>query len=354
MFNELNAILKQIGKVPEVQVHPDGSRLLLLPHGGRVLGLFSGASDRNFFWTQPALGGSASAAAYYQKPEWHNSGGERTWLSPEVDLFYPKYPDMSLYQVPAALDPANYSVSRAEGSVQFSSQFSLTLARSSSTVAGRITKSWMPAANPLRYEWNQLSGVDYAGYTQITTLECRGGSGQLASPAAPVGLWSLLALPFGGEVIIPTLVRAEPKVYFGPIDPANLIVTDRLVRFRAEGTGVAKIGIGASASTGRAGYIYSEGDIWTLIVRNFAVNPSGDYVDVPADGKSDADLTYVTQTCAVNNPELGAFCEVEYHVAAIRPGTESTTCTDTSQDWAFRGSRSDIDAVAKRLLAANL
>jgi len=237
--------------------------------------------------------------------------------------------------------------------VRFVSQFTVTLARSQEKVSARITKSWEPALNPLRHEpvWDALRGVAYAGYTQRTSLELlseeRMGSGG-------VGLWNLLALPYGGEVVIPTFVKAEPRVYSGPIHPADLIVTDHSVRYKVRGAGILKIGVRAVASTGRLGYLYPSGEDWALVVRNFAVDPSGEYVDVPWEqSTSSGDLTYSTQAYSVNN-ELGAFCELEYHAPAIGFGTGQFRSDDTSQVWAFRGSRDVIHQVASNLMFPNL
>src|ERR1700727_2255808 len=68
---------------------PDGTRVLILIHGGRVLGLFSKDNDENVYWTHPALCSADSAGALYSSGAWENSGGDRTWLGPELDLFFP-------------------------------------------------------------------------------------------------------------------------------------------------------------------------------------------------------------------------------------------------------------------------
>jgi hypothetical protein len=99
--------LDSIGK-PTLPWHgPDGSAVLLLPHGGRVLGLFAAGSQENFYWTHPALESAASAAEFYEGRQWHNSGGDRTWLAPEVDFFFPRYPKTNVYHQPRELDPGN-------------------------------------------------------------------------------------------------------------------------------------------------------------------------------------------------------------------------------------------------------
>jgi len=101
------------------------------------------------------------------------------------------------------------------------------------------------------------------------------------------------------------------------------------------------------AVTGRVGYLFNQGGRHALIIRNFLVNPSGEYVDVPWDDP--ADLGYSTQACNVNSA-LGQFSELEYHIPAIGGGTGRTHCDDTAQVWAFRGSQEAIAGVVKTLL----
>ena len=83
----LMGVLNSVGKSTRVLTQPDGTDLLLLPYGGRVLGLFALGSQENFYWTNPALASDESARAFYASEQWHNSGGDRTWLAPEADLF---------------------------------------------------------------------------------------------------------------------------------------------------------------------------------------------------------------------------------------------------------------------------
>jgi len=58
--------------------------------------------------------------------------------------------------------------------------------------------------------------------------------------------------------------------------------------------GEHKLGFRAVDLTGRVGYMYPAGDQAALVVRNFAVNPSGEYVDVP--WTEEANLGFAGQT----------------------------------------------------------
>ena len=87
---KLVATLASADKPTETWTSPDGSTALVLPYGGRVLGLFAPESEQNFFWTHPALDAAETARDFYKSAQWHNSGGDRTWLAPEVDFFFPR------------------------------------------------------------------------------------------------------------------------------------------------------------------------------------------------------------------------------------------------------------------------
>jgi hypothetical protein len=113
-------------------------------------------------------------------------------------------------------------------------------------------------------------------------------------------------------------------------------------------TGEHKIGVYAAATTGRIGYIYAAGKQHALIVRNFSVNPSGEYADVP--WIETDDKGYSVQACSVNS-KWGMFSEMEYHVPAIGGETGLRQVEDRSQLWAFRGSREDIGRIARTLLS---
>jgi hypothetical protein len=329
---------------------PDGSEVLLLPYGGRVLGLFAAGSQENFFWTHPALESAASAAEFYQGRQWHNSGGDRTWLAPEVDFFFPRYPKTDVYHQPRDLDPGNYRVVQDGEGECLVNRATYLLSRCQARVELEIAKRIGPAPNPLRNELGPaaLRKVEYAGYTQRTSLRWLDAAGT----ATPVGLWNLLQMPHGGELLVATYGRTEPKVFFGTVRPQDVRVENHGIRYCMSATGEQKIGIRAVAAVGRVGYRYPERDgRWSLIVRNVFVDPSGSYVDVPWNDPDDPG--YAVQACNVNSG-LGSFSELEYHVPAIGPGTGRMACEDVSQVWAFRGSRTEIDGLANALLAPNL
>lgn len=341
-------VLNSAGKPTKVLQTQDGSRVLVLPYGGRVLGLFSPGSDENFYWTHDALRSAETASAFYAGDQWHNSGGDRTWLAPEADLFFPNFPKLDKYFQQRSLDPGKYEVVATATGFKLVNRLIVQLSRLKEDVELEITKSFGPALNPLRHERGlALSGVEYAGYTQETSLALLGSS---RGTTGRVGLWNLVQMPHGGELLIPTYGRTEPRLIMGKIPPEDLRVTEQLIAYRMRQAGEHKIGIRAVATAGRVGYVYQSGEQRVLIVRNFVVNPSGEYVDVPWDDP--ADFGYSTQACNVNSG-LGKFSELEYHLPAIGHGTGRTRCDDEAQVWAFRGPQAAIAQVLKALLTSD-
>ncbi len=350
MLHTLIHVLKSVGKPTELYASPDGSNILVLPYGGRVLGLFAPHCEENFFWTHPALASVESARAFYESGVWHNSGGDRTWLSPEVDLFFPEFPDLTRYWQPRELDPGHYEVVREAGRFVLVNRLRVLLSRSKLAVELEINKSLSPALNPLRYEpfLKDIAGVEYAGYTLHTSLKFRMAWNE---GSTQVGLWQLLQMPHGGDLLVPTYSRTQPKIYMGVVEPQDLIMDEHLVRYKMRASGEHKIGIRAMATTGRAGYLYSQGGESVLVVRNFSVNPSGEYVDVP--WRETTNFGYAVQACNVDSA-LGSFSELEYHVPAIGKDTGRSRSDDISQVWAFRGLPAHIQSIALALLSPDV
>jgi hypothetical protein len=347
MIDDLIQNLRRVEKPTEVYSTADGARVLVLPYGGRVLGLFAPGNDENFFWTHPALAAAGTAREFYASKQWHNSGGDRTWLAPEIDFFFPDFPDLTRYWQPRELDPGNYQARKENGQLELVNRLTLTLSRSKQAVELEITKALGPAPNPLRHEQGLagLEGVEYAGYTLRTSLRLLSNR---AEDSLLVGLWNLLQLPNGGELFIPTCGKTEPNILFGMITSEDLSVQEYLVRYKMGAAGGQKLGLRAVATAGRVGYLYRAGEGFALVIRNFFVNLSGEYVDVPWGNTED--LGYAVQACNINN-ELGSFSELEYHVPAIGHGTGSSRAEDTSQVWAFRGPLHQIRQVMRSLLS---
>jgi hypothetical protein len=347
MMKTLVQTLNAVGKATEIYESPDGSKVLILPYGGRILGLFGTKSHENFFWTNPVLASVESARAFYESDAWHNSGGDRTWLAPEADIFFPNFPKLDKYWQQRQLDPGNYRLEGIAEGPRLVNDLRLTLSRSQREMGLRMTKSVSPALNPLRYERLPLD-VEYAGYTLRTSLELSGAD---LICQDRVGLWNLLQLPHGGDMWIPTYSKSQPNLIMGSVAADDLAVGERLIQYKMRATGEDKIGIRAVATAGRVGYLYQTGDQPALVIRNFFVNPSGEYVDVPWNNAGD--FGYSTQACNIKGNQ-GPFSELEYHSPAIGYGTGRTRCVDESQVWAFRGASAQIQLIAQTLLSPTI
>ena len=90
--DEPHAMLKGAGESPRLATNDAGATVMVLPNGGRVLGLFSPESQTNYLWTSDHLHTAGEAREFMAGDRWQNSGGDRTWLGPEIEFFYPKYP----------------------------------------------------------------------------------------------------------------------------------------------------------------------------------------------------------------------------------------------------------------------
>lgn len=343
--------LTRAGQQPVPVALPDGGHLLILPRGGRLLGLFPAASDANFLWTNPALATGESAAAYLARDGWANPGGDRTWLAPEIELFIADLDRPGeTYAVPHALDPGNWALTSVdESGVSLATEARLRLHRSQVEVGVRMGKSFRAADNPLDGTPLAASGLAYAGYAQVTTLQIE----PQPDTNVRLGLWNLLQLPPPGVMLIPTPERVHPRVVFGALSPEELTAEPHLVRWEMGRSGVdAKIALGASALTGRAGYVREASQAGTLdlVVREFAVDPSGEYVDALWEPPHETGWAF--QACCVRT---GAerFNELEYHAPAAAATEGSSLPRDESRVWAFRGPAAAIAEAAEVLLGAD-
>lgn len=344
MKNMLAETLWSAGLPAHVWDSQDGSSAVISPSSGRILGLFSPASNTNFLWTHPALSSTQATRELSESNGWQNFGGDRTWLAPEFEFFFPQYPNTDVYFQPRQIDPGSYELSTTAVEIRLTNQLSLQMYASHTTVKLTIDKRLTPATNPLLAIGGELAPrLEYAGYTLSTTLTINE-----QPPPVPIGLWNLLQLPHGGEMIISTYSRAVPVVYMGSVASRDLEISDHAVRYRMHAEGEAKIGLQATLCTGRVAYLFSNSDVMSLVVRSFVVDLSGVYVDVPAGETETAGCA--VQACNVNS-SLGAFSELEYHTPGIGGLSGCSKRFDESQVWAFRGPKSNIMEAARLLVS---
>ncbi|HUS95445.1 MAG TPA: hypothetical protein VMX97_01760 [Hyphomicrobiaceae bacterium] len=343
-MNTLIDNLRYAGKHPVPVSFPDGSRVLVLPENGRLLGLCPAEDDTNFLWTNPELTAAESAKAYFARCGWRNLGGDRTWLAPETDLFIGDLKRVAeTYAVQSALDPGQWKLGVASAAeVSLVNETRVRLHRQNRDVGVRLAKTYSVAPNPLR----DVAGLQYAGYTLATTLEVE------PQPGVPtrLGIWNLLQLPSPGTMLIPTRAPARPHVVFGALAADELTVTPGLVRWNmVPPGGDAKISLKPQPLTGLVGYRRASDTpgMQDLVARVFSVGNERDYVDALWESPHEAGWAF--QACCVRS---GAECfnELEYHAPAVAARSGEAVIRDESRVWAFRGPKEAVAMAARQLL----
>ena len=343
----IRARLDRMGQTVRALAFADGTRLLVLPDSGRVLGLYPPGSENNFLWTNPALTTDA-ANEVFDHTDWINPGGDRTWLAPEIELFIGDLArPLETYAVPSALDPGNWTLASAtDTDIRLTNATRLRLLRAGREVGVRLVKRVYSAVNPLGDAVIARTGLQYAGYTQVTTVELE----PVADAAIRLGLWNLMQLPSPGVMFVATRTASQPQVMFGTLSTGELAVEPRMVRWAMAARGAdVKIGIKVGPLTGMAGYLRRDATagMADLVVREFAIDPAGDYVD--ALWKHPHETGWVFQACCVRGGKE-RFNELEYHAPAVAAVTGSNRRQDVSHVWAFRGSVKAVEDVAVSLL----
>ena len=348
-LRDVCANLKRAGR-PVRRLDFATGTVVVLPQGGRVIGLFPKNSQASFFWTNDALGSVAGIRTLYAESRWPNPGGDRTWLAPTTELFVSDLERFwETWREPVAMDPGDYICRESGGGLHLVNRATLQLRRRGQAVELEIDKSFAPAPDPLRTFPKITEAYAYAGFTTSVTLK------MLREPKksrVPIGLWQLLQLPPGGELMVATHSRAKTQVIFGDIPAGHLKREAHCVRYRMQSPTTAKMAIRGVHATGRMGYVRNnDASGWDLVVRNFFVDPSGEYVDTRFDDVNDRGDA--VQACNVVEPTIGgSFSEMEHHVPAVGADTGRQSGTDVSQVWAFRGSRRVIGRISESLLGS--
>lgn len=336
MINRMMRILKKAGR--EVHVwNRNGMRMLILRDGGRIIGLYAPDSNENFFWNNPRIYDDAQALF---KETWPNSGGDRCWLTPVCRFQFGRNNNDVRCHLPWRIDPGYYDAMRVKGAMRLCNVGKVFLRQAGKKDSFGIERypSW--AENPLRHineDWTKE--LSYAGYTQKTVFE------SFACIENMLSAWNILQLPIGGIVYIPVYGgRSAICGSLGIKSTKFLEIEDGGIRIKTDKEREHLISIPAHMSTGRIGYIRQEEKNWTLVIRNFNVNPSGEYLTCFSGSLKKPG--FAVQFRSVSGDDTTSHVELHYHV----PTNNSQVIYDTSQTWCFRGSRSNIHRAAKCLL----
>lgn len=341
VLRELRDLLQASDQTIEILSGASGQTLLAFPHGARVIGLADSLDSPNSFWVNSAFNDVATANAFFRIDQWHNSGGDRTWLAPEVSYFYPKYPDTAFYRPPKCLDAETYDVQSDSSQITFRRQMQLHSFQSGEVIEVDIRKVISLVENPLADTLHSQS-CSFAGYQLATELSCNNA----LQTSQMIGIWNLLQLPLGGEMYVPVSKDCKPSVYFGEIVPEDLEIKKNILCYRMRSAGLHKIGLSPDQCDGIMAYLHSTDSESTLTVRKFDIDLEAVYADKPLGIQRNGDAV---QFCNVNKPEIGKFAEMEYHAPAIGGSTGKTHSRDVSRVFVFRGQRATLYQIMDQL-----
>ena len=356
----LEAVLQDLKWRYEVLTDDTLGRVVITERGGRILGIYPHETSENMLWINPKLADRAYVQQHFvQGREW-NLGGERTWLSPEVEYNIPNIESIwENYTVQSAIDPGSYSlqapaVDLDKGTLKtvfWQQQISALTFQSKVERSFHVEKICRLLSDPL-----QMIGMDsislqydYIGYETTTKLKLT----EIPRVYAPLSLWTLMQVPPTGEMIVPTYGYAEVTDFFEPTGASHLTVTDHGIYFKIDAKERHKISLKSSCLTGRIGYLRQGLDGYAyLIVRHIQINPSEKYLDVPVHQLNDQGHCVQGYN---DSGQFGAFGELEYHTSGIdQEGQDNRlSLEDTSQVWCYRGDRKIVNVIAKHLLGCN-
>jgi uncharacterized protein DUF6786 len=324
-----------------------GLEAIVTERGGRVLGPFDPVSGGCLLWVNPVIGDAGAFDAFLRAEEW-NVGGDRVWIAPEIQFHVRDRSDFwNSLQLPPAVDPGNYRLTRAgAGEWRLSQEIHLdafNLATGRKTL--RLSRLLRAVENPLRSlsKFEELmDGVVYGGYEQAVTLAEQDADGIMAES------WSLTQLNAGGDLLIPAAGEVEHTDYFEPIDDAHQTIANGCVRLRITGQRRYKVGYKAAQVLGRLGYFNALDEARSyLLVRSFFNNPSSRYIEEPPE---QAGCRGHSVHVYNDGGGFGGFGELEVNGQTLGGGADPETRTDQFMLWFFVGETGRIKRIARNLL----
>ena len=326
--------------------------IILMQHGGRVLGPFLAEQAESIYWLSAAWESADTFSAFLESGEW-NVGGERVWIAPEVQyVVQDRAQFMESMVLPTAMDPGDYALSHpAENQWRVRQQAVLqafNLASGSKALDVDVTVRPMP--DPLRavaaYD-TLLDGVRYAGYEQAITLT------EHQTDAIMSESWNLIQLNPGGQLFIPCAPEAQITDYErGDVPAEARTVRDGHVRISITGQSVFKVGFKAAHVMGRSAYLnmLTDGTPY-LLVRAFTNNPSSVYIEEP-----ESQIGNNGHSVHIYNDsgDIGGFGELECNGQTIGGNTGLSSATDHFQLWLYVGAVEKLHAIASHLLGVDI
>lgn len=315
--------------VLELETEND-SRIAILPEYGRVIGLWTNPETDNLLWTNKSF---AETKYSLVSEEWQNPGGDRLWLSPEMDFFISDQSDpWGTYSVPKCIDPGKYSYTLQGNSIELENSGTIKGFLTNTNTSFKIRRCLTPIDLS---EYGSLldEQISVAGYTEKTTLELTGMTN------APISYWNITQVPQGGIVRI-GVKGNEPAVveYIGNSGESVHQAVDGYLPVSFAGEEQFKIGVPAEDSSGSISYLLADSETPRLLVRMFDIDCDAEYTDVPPDGRPG-------KPCPVQlyfGADTYNFGELEYHSPAVR----GNSISGSSKLIAFTGPASKLEAIS--------
>jgi hypothetical protein len=351
-FEQVRERIRENGLRHERLALQDGAFVVVLEHGGRILGPFLAEDEASIFWLNDAWRDADAFAAFVAAGKW-NLGGERVWIAPEIQYSVRDRTDFwGTVACSPEMDPGHYTLENSPGGCALHQTCTLqahNLASGSKQLT--IQRTIRPVANPLQ----ALGGFDelmqdvvYAGYEHAVTISETRHDDMLSEG------WSLIQLNSGGDVLMPASPEIEVVDYFTPVDAAHQVI-DRdsgAVRVKISGRRQFKVGYKACHLYGRLGYVNNLHDgRWYLLVRNFFNNPSARYAEEPphlpgCHGHS----VHVYN----DDGSLGGFGELEVMGQTIGGRTGRSASSDQFLLWLFVGPEASVQRLARHVLGISV
>lgn len=300
-------------------------------------------------------------------------GEERFWIGPEGGQFGLYFPpgapfDFAHWHTPAAIDTEPYAVVKktdtlavfhkdAEFVNYTGTTFKVGIDRTIRLLgAAETSLSFGIALTP------EVRAVAYESENRLTNR----GEKPWTRQSGLLSIWLLgmykptptttIVIPFkdGPEADLGPRVN---DAYFGKVPPDYLIVKDRVLFFRGDGTRRGKIGISPARSLGIAGSYDADGKVLTLVACTVPkrhegyVNSMWEIQKEPFAG--DALNSYNDGPPEPGKPPMGPFYELETSspAAALKPGESIRHVQRTVH---LTGPEATLDAVARARLGVGL
>lgn len=324
-------------------------RLLIVPHGARLVGCEIAGVEGNLFWNHPALEDPDKAAGNLRSAG-AGMGGDRLWVAPEIGLHWPdikkaRRQPWADYFVPPSIDPGDYRiVEEGPGQLRLAADMQVTDHRIGKSASLRVSRRFTQIGRPDGLP-RGLKCVSFAIENQLTLLRADEGIG--------INLWDILQIPAGGTLVCPTTVKVpRPRIYYGRFSTTHFKIKPDAVHFKIDGRRQLKFGLDPVRTTGRMGYIRKVGRKSTLVFRVFAPAPGEPYVDLPLSSNDyvggDALQSYN------DSGQFGGFGEMEYHDPAIIAGREPSTRTGASLTHVIAGPDAAVRKAAELLMGVKV